>query len=166
LGFSVGLIKPTPVTLLLGRARLVTRPLSTGSKALTKIIGIVDVAALAAGVAMLLAIIAATRLWTRSAARAGSRSRAFSAQRNSIATSCPSTKPASFKPWRNAATWSDDAAEALASRYPTTGIAGCCALAASGHAAAPPKRAMNSRRRIGIPRFRTMHLGLNAVYYN
>src|SRR6516165_8990455 len=33
------------------------------------------------------------------------------------------------------------------SRYPTTGIAGCCARAASGHAAAaPPSAASNSRR--------------------
>ena len=32
-------------------------------------------------------------------------------------------------------------------RNPITGIAGCCALAASGHAAAaPPRRVMNSRR--------------------
>ena len=32
-------------------------------------------------------------------------------------------------------------------RYPTTGIAGCCAPAASGHAAAaPPRRVMKSRR--------------------
>jgi hypothetical protein len=29
---------------------------------------------------------------------------------------------------------------------PTTGIAGCCARAASGHAAAPPISVMNSRR--------------------
>jgi hypothetical protein len=32
-------------------------------------------------------------------------------------------------------------------RNPTTGIVGCCARAASGHAAAaPPKSVMNSRR--------------------
>ena len=34
-------------------------------------------------------------------------------------------------------------------RNPITGIAGCCARAASGHAAtAPPRRVMNSRRLI------------------
>jgi hypothetical protein len=34
-----------------------------------------------------------------------------------------------------------------APRIPTTGIAGCCARAASGHAAAaPPTKVMNSRR--------------------
>jgi hypothetical protein len=31
-------------------------------------------------------------------------------------------------------------------RNPTTGIAGCCARAASGHAAAPPINVMTSRR--------------------
>ena len=31
-------------------------------------------------------------------------------------------------------------------RKPITGIAGCCARAASGHAAAPPSSVMNSRR--------------------
>jgi hypothetical protein len=37
----------------------------------------------------------------------------------------------------------------LGSRNPITGIAGCCALAASGHAAAaPPISVMNSRRLI------------------
>jgi hypothetical protein len=30
--------------------------------------------------------------------------------------------------------------------YPITGIAGCCACAASGHAAAAPSSVMNSRR--------------------
>jgi hypothetical protein len=40
-------------------------------------------------------------------------------------------------------------------RNPTTGIAGCCALAASGHAtAAPPMSVMNSRRFIRSPRWR------------
>jgi hypothetical protein len=34
----------------------------------------------------------------------------------------------------------------LESRYPITGIVGCCARAASGHAAAPPSSVMNSRR--------------------
>jgi hypothetical protein len=31
-------------------------------------------------------------------------------------------------------------------RNPITGTAGCCARAASGHAAAPPSSVMNSRR--------------------
>ena len=37
-------------------------------------------------------------------------------------------------------------------RKPITGIAGCCARAASGHAATPPSPAMKSRRRIRDPR--------------
>src|SRR5262245_5956369 len=38
-------------------------------------------------------------------------------------------------------------------RNPTTGIAGCCARAANGHAtAAPASRAMNSRRLIASPK--------------
>ena len=39
-------------------------------------------------------------------------------------------------------------------RNPITGIAGCCARAASGHAAAPPSSVMNSRRFIRSPRRR------------
>jgi hypothetical protein len=38
-------------------------------------------------------------------------------------------------------------------RIPITGTAGCCARATTGHAAAPPIPAMNSRRRIhDLPR--------------
>jgi hypothetical protein len=38
-------------------------------------------------------------------------------------------------------------------RYPTTGIAGCCARAASGHATVDPAiPVMKSRRRIAFPR--------------
>ena len=40
------------------------------------------------------------------------------------------------------------------SRYPTTGMARCCARATTGKAAARPSPAMNSRRRIrGLPRW-------------
>jgi hypothetical protein len=39
-------------------------------------------------------------------------------------------------------------------RNPITGIAGCCARAASGHAAAPPSSVMNSRRLTRSPRRR------------
>jgi hypothetical protein len=35
---------------------------------------------------------------------------------------------------------------AFSAVHPITGIAGCCALAASGHAAALPSSVMNSRR--------------------
>src|ERR1700730_16382445 len=44
------------------------------------------------------------------------------------------------------------------SRYPTTGIAGCCARAASGHTAAePPSAAMNSRLLMRYPQGRGSH---------
>jgi hypothetical protein len=53
----------------------------------------------------------------------------------------------SLRPWRKAATTCVCAAATPACMNPTTGIAGCCARAASGHAAAaPPRSAMNSRR--------------------
>jgi hypothetical protein len=39
-------------------------------------------------------------------------------------------------------------------KNPTAGIAGCCAGAESGHAAALPSAAMNSRRRIASPELR------------
>jgi hypothetical protein len=65
----------------------------------------------------------------------------------SPATSRPSAKPASLKPRRNAATDSAHSLAVALPRSPITGIAFCCARAASGQAAvAPPSRVMNSRR--------------------
>ena len=140
-----------------GRARLATRPSWTGSSATAKTMGIVVVAALAAkaeGVPPVTAMTATCRR-TNWAASAGSRLYWPSAQRYSIATFSPSTKPASFSPWRNArrlrsTTVSGD----VGLRNPITGIAPCCALAASGHeiTAAPPSSVMNSRRFIRSPR--------------
>ena len=150
--------KLIPVALPPGRARLATRPSWTGSSATAKTMGIVVVAALAAkaeGVPPVTAMTATCRR-TNSAAIAGSRSYWPSAQRYSIATFSPSTKPASFSPWRNArklrsTTVSGD----VGLRNPTTGIAGCCARAASGQdAAAPPRSVMKSRRLIRSPRRR------------
>src|ERR1700736_4638672 len=41
----------------------------------------------------------------------------------------------------------------------------CCARAASGHADAPPRRLMNSRRRISAPKLRGQHcIGLNEYF--
>src|SRR6516164_4258893 len=65
---------------------------------------------------------------------------------NSIATFWPSIKPASFRPWRNLSARSSDQSGDLLSRNPITGIAGGCARAASGHAAAAPSSDMNERR--------------------
>ena len=42
---------------------------------------------------------------------------------------------------------------------------GCCARAATGQAAAPPRRLMNSRRRISAPNLRGQHcIGLNEYF--
>src|SRR5262245_25560835 len=62
-----------------------------------------------------------------------------------MATFSPSMKPASFKPWWNARRRAGSGDEGW--RSPITGIAGCCARAANGTAAAaPPRSDMNSRR--------------------
>src|SRR5262249_35853648 len=84
------------------------------------------------------------------AANCGIRSYWPSAQRYSIATFCPSTKPISPRPLRNAARYSANVSNEPNPRNPITGIA-CCARAASGHAAAaPPSSVMNSRRFIHL----------------
>jgi hypothetical protein len=66
---------------------------------------------------------------------------------DSMVTFWPSTYPVSFKPWRNAAMKSSVPACEAACREPITGIAACCARAASGQVtAALPKMLMKSRR--------------------
>src|SRR5262249_57570131 len=64
-----------------------------------------------------------------------------------MATFLPSTNPASFRRCRKGWTIYAKPVAGVLLRNPTTGIAGCCARAASGHAAtAPPTSVMNSRR--------------------
>jgi hypothetical protein len=59
----------------------------------------------------------------------------------------PSTKPASANPLSSPLTMNSDPAAVESRRNPTTGIAGCCACAANGHAtAALPSSVMNARR--------------------
>src|SRR2546428_387281 len=75
-----------------------------------------------------------------------------SAQRYSIAKFWPSTLPVLWSPWRNAAIYG---LGDVAPRKPITGIAFCCARAASGHPSAPPpRRNINSQRIIRSPRRR------------
>src|SRR5262249_5091188 len=69
-----------------------------------------------------------------------------SVDRSSIATLRPSIWPSSLKPLRNAAVHLSPALL----RKPTTGIAGCCARAASGDAAAATSSAIKSRRFIAL----------------
>src|SRR5580704_9738335 len=68
----------------------------------------------------------------------------------------PSLKPPSASPRLKAVSRGAKPSGVPSARNPTSGIAGCCACATSGHvAAAPPKSAMNSRRLIARPLART-----------
>src|SRR5262249_61296833 len=96
--------KLVPERVRVGRCRQATRPSLTGSPPVTKTIGKVEVAALAANAERVLQTIRAACLRTKSATRAGNRWGWSSAERYSIATFWPSIKPASFKPFRKAAT--------------------------------------------------------------
>src|SRR5262245_12786071 len=70
-----------------------------------------------------------------------------SVQRNSITMFFPSTYPRSRSPPRRASTRFDQVEAAPKPKNPIRKtLAGCCACAASGHAAAPPSSNMNSRR--------------------
>jgi 2-polyprenyl-6-methoxyphenol hydroxylase-like FAD-dependent oxidoreductase len=59
----------------------------------------------------------------------------------------PMERPASLSPWLNAAISGAEAPGAEVLRTPITGVAFCCARAASGHVViAPATKIMNSRR--------------------
>src|SRR5262245_58906552 len=69
-----------------------------------------------------------------------------------MATFCPSTKPASFKPCRNAVTRFVASAADVTRKKPTTGMDVCWARATRGQvAAALPRSVINSRRLIASP---------------
>src|SRR5262245_5911297 len=70
------------------------------------------------------------------------------------APEAPAGQPISLRPLRKAATRDADASREPGLTRPMTGTAGCCARAATGHAAAPPSSVMNSRRFIRSPRRR------------
>ena len=138
-----------PVTLPRGRARLETKPTSTGSEPVANRIGIVLVAEIAAWIATSLPPTSrtATLRPRRSATMSGNWSNWPSAQRYSMATLRPSAKPTSPRPRWNPAMRSLHCVAATACSEPITGIADCCALAATGQAAAaPPRSVMTSRR--------------------
>jgi hypothetical protein len=97
------------------------------------------------------AAISLTRCLTRSAASAGSRSYCPSARRCTIATSRSTIWPVSRNPPPNDAMRLFVTCAVRLLRNPTTGIV-CCARAASGIAAAPPNKLMNSRRQPVITR--------------
>src|SRR5262249_2327196 len=81
-----------------------------------------------------------------------------------MATFLPSMNPASFRPCRKASTIYAKPAACVLLRNPITGSAGCCALAASGHAAAPPRSAMNWRRVIRSPRCLPQRGNFHSAY--
>jgi hypothetical protein len=87
------------------------------------------------------------------------------AQRNSIVTFWPSTKPASFNPRRNAANWKAAWLSDRALRYPIMGVTIGCAQAPSGEPAAPATSGMTSRRLMcrwpppGKRKFGVQHIG-------
>ena len=131
-----------------GRLRLATRPCWTGSPAVVNTTGIVVVAALVANTEAPppVAAITATLRPTRSAASAGNRSGCPSKKRYS-------TRHCGLRQSRLHLSRGETHLSRLAARFsprlvrkPTTGMTGCCAPAASGHAAAPPSSVMNSRR--------------------
>src|SRR5262245_58408144 len=116
----------------------------------------VEVAFLAATAAVVLDSVAitATRFAIRSAAMSASLSFFPSAQRNSIVTLRPSTKPASLRALRNPARRLAFGSGEPPCRNPITGMAGgCCARASAGHAAVPPRAKRNSRRFMSNIRF-------------
>jgi len=61
------------------------------------------------------------------------------------------TDPAGWGAERRPSTMNPDPAAVASRRNPITGIADCCARAASGHAAAPPSSVMNARRLMAPP---------------
>src|SRR5262249_51483998 len=73
-----------------------------------------------------------------------------------MATFCPSTNPASFRPCSNAAARCSEPAAVVLRRNPITGTADCCERAASGHATIVLlKSLMNSRLLMASPALRT-----------
>ena len=92
-----------PVMFPPGRARLATNPLPTGSLSNAMTMGIVEVASLAARVAVGPPVtMMSTLRRTSSAASAGRRSSFPSAYRHSMTMFFPSTYPSSRRPCRNA----------------------------------------------------------------
>ena len=140
--------KLIPVTLPPGRARLATRPSLTGFSLTMKTMGIVVVAALAAIAAGVpVAAITVTRRRTRSAASSGSRSYWPSAQRYIDCYILAFDIADVFEAMRNARKRSDTASGDLGVKKADHRHRRLLCARRSGHAAAaPPTRAMNSRR--------------------
>src|SRR5262249_12281450 len=151
-----------PVALPSGRARLVTKPLPTGSFATANTIGMSRVACFTASTAPPDVTITSTLSRVNSAAISAKRSLRPSAHLKSIAKLRPSLQLSSRRRCTKAFTHPPHAAGVVVPRKPTVGnLAGCCARAATGHAAAPPSTPRNLRRLISSPKF-TGHHGTGA----
>src|SRR5262245_43273148 len=141
-----------PVTLPPGCARLATMPApsASGFPIAAATIGITEVACFAAIVVGIPQVtMTPTLRRTNSAAISPRRSSRPSAHRSSITMLRPSIQPSSRRRCTKAAIHLLSADRVLAPKNPIV-FAGCCARAASGHAAAaPPTRVMNSRRLMG-----------------
>ena len=149
---SSGDVSDRPVTLPPGRARLATRPVLRGSATVANTIGITEVAGFAAKTGGPAVTITSTLRRANSAAISAKRSKRPSAQRISITTVRPSIHPSSRSRCSKAATHWPAAARVCPLRNPMVGsLPDCCARAASGHANAPPRRVMKSRRFMGSP---------------
>ena len=148
---SSTLKKFTPVTLPPGRLRLATRPDLTGSAPTAKTIGIVAVAALAASAAALPSGDDHGDLPANQIGRQRRQADRFDCPPSDIRSRRSGLRQSrlpSGPGWnaRQHGTCEGQPADAPL-RKPITGIAGCCARAATGHAAAaPPSSVMNSRR--------------------
>src|SRR5262249_1342161 len=132
---------------------LMAKPPPTGSLVFTNTIGTVRVARCSGAMPELpLTKITSGASATNSAADLRMRSASAEPQRYSSRTLRPSVQPSSCKPCRNAPTRaSDSGSSAVAVKSSPMRRIGCCALAASGHAAAaPPRSVMKSRRWIWI----------------
>src|SRR5262249_8498137 len=138
-----------PVTLPPGRARLTAMPVASGSPIAPATTGITEVACFAAMVAGVPQVtMTLTLRWTNSAAISAKRSSCPSAHRYSMTMLRPSIQPSSRSRCTRAAIHWLSAERVLAPKNPIV-FAGCCARAASGHAAAAqPIAAINSRRLI------------------
>jgi hypothetical protein len=136
-----------PVTLAPGRARDATKPVPTGSFDTGKTIGMLAVARFAARASSVpAASMTSTLSRTNSAAISAKRSWRPSAQRYSIAMLPPSLQPSCRSRWLKATAHWPWVAGVPRLNHPMVGTRACCARAASGHAAAPPRSAMKLRR--------------------
>ena len=130
--FSSGDKLAFPVTLPPGCARLVTRPVPTGSTELVITMGMVLLAPFAAdGVAPPEVTITSTFSRTRSAASSGSRSDFCSANRYSMVIFFPSIQPSLLSSWRNESMRTAIPEAVLESRKPMRGTFPVCCASAS-----------------------------------